>query len=150
MNLFDRQHRIHTLEAAAATLIAENDRLRIERAALQKENRTLRRRLPNPELRIMRRARLDAELLIAAHLGGLPTSRRESVNLGISHRRWNWAAALLDLARIRHRTGAWRTDEADQLRLRLDLAAHKVEREGIGLLVSHASKWGYSGRRRRA
>lgn len=148
--MFEGTKQLRLLESATANLIVENDRLRIERAALRKENRTLRRRLPQPEQRIVRRAVIDAEMLIAAHLGCLPTSRRESVALGISHRRWNWATALLEIAHVRDRTGEWRELDAETLRQRLDNAARRVEQQGIEQLTAHASKWGYSGRRRRA
>lgn len=143
--MFRNRERVRMLEATAATLISENDTLRVKIAELQAENRTLRKRLPKPELRILRRAHLDAELLIAAHLGGLPTSRRESISLGISHRRWNWACALLAIARLRARSGEWRECDPAQVMLRLDVATAQAEKKGIALLEAHASKWGYSG-----
>lgn len=149
MSIFNRQHRTQQLEAATAALIGENDALRVKVANLQKENRHLRRRLPNSELRILRRARLDAELLIAAHFGGLPTSRRESGNLGISARRWNWATALLDIARVRHCTGAWRTDDPADIAQRLAMASAHVTRHGIEALAARTAKNGYSGQKKR-
>lgn len=149
--MFGDTKRVRTLEATTAALVGENDALRVKVATIQAENRHLRRRLPQPDtLRILRRAHLDAELLIAAHLGGLPTSRRESQSLGISHRRWNYATALLDLARVRNRSGSWRSGDPAQLRQRLEYAAVHVENKGMAVLLAHTSKWGYSGRKRRA
>lgn len=148
--MFGDAKRMRTLEATTAALVTENDTLRVKVATIQAENRHLRRRLPQPDtLKVLRRARLDAELLIASHLAGLPTSRRESVNLGISHRRWNYATALLALARVRDRAGGWRTDDPAQLRQRLEYATAHVESKGVTVLLSHAAKWGYSGRRKR-
>jgi hypothetical protein len=143
--MFGRVGRVEALEGVTASLVGENDRLRLHNASLQKENRTLRKRLPRPELRMVRRARLDADLLVAAHLGGLSTSRRASLALGISHRRWNWAMALMALARVRTRAGEWRTDDATQIIRRLDIAEAHIEGKGLAALTAHASKYGYSG-----
>src|SRR5262245_61658151 len=75
------------------------DRLRLENATLRAENRQMRRRLADAELRLLQRAEADALLLGGLYFAGLPTSRRACADVGIGARRWRRAIALLMVGR---------------------------------------------------
>ena len=73
------------IEALCTQLIAENDALRLENAKLLAENRNLRRRLADADLRLLRRAQVDASMLVLMHLACSPTSRTSALNLSLIH-----------------------------------------------------------------
>jgi hypothetical protein len=78
------------------------ERLIVENAHLRKENRYLRKRLPEKagDMRVLRRAYADAKTLLVWRFSGFPIGRRSSYAQGMSVRRWQWARALLRASRI--------------------------------------------------
>ena len=134
------------LEALCTQLIAENDALRLENAKLKSENRNLRRRLADADLRLLRRAQVDASLLVLMHLAHSQTSRATALNYGISRRRWAWARALLKKSGCMDYTGEWLDRDLDGYERSLVGAVERVERLGVDLLKIALPKNGYSGK----
>ena len=134
------------LEALCTQLIAENDALRLENAKLKSENRTLRRRLADADLRLLRRAQVDASMLVLMHLACSPTSRTSALNYGISRRRWAWARALLKKSGCMDYAGEWLDRDIDGFERSLVGAVERVERLGVDLLKLGLPKNGYSGK----
>lgn len=133
------------LEALCARLIAENDRLRLENVKLRTENRQLRRRLADADLRMLRRAQVDANLLVLAHLAYANTSRTAALEYGISRRRWAWARVLLKRAGCLTHTGGWVDYDIDGFEAALAGAVECVEMLGFDTLKLAAPRNGYSG-----
>lgn len=134
------------LEALCARLIAENDRLRLENARLRVENRSLRRRLADGDLRLLRRAQVDANMLTLMHLACSPTSRAAALGYGISRRRWAWARGLLKKAGCLDYRGAWVDYDLDGFEQALSGAVECVEIVGFDTLRFAAGRNGYSGK----
>ena len=134
------------LEALCAQLIAENDALKLENAKLLAENRNLRRRLADADLRLLRRAQVDANMLTLMHLAGAYTSRSSALNYGISRRRWAWARALLKKAGCMDYSGEWLDRSLDDYERSITGAVERVERLGVDLLKMGLPKNGYSGK----
>lgn len=133
------------LTALCASLVAENDALRLENARLRSENRHLRRRLKDRDLVIVRRAEADSLLIGALHFAQIATSRASCLGFGISRRRWAWAMGLLAIARVRHRDGHWREVDMQTYEEQLRGAVVTVERRGVGALQAELPRNGYSG-----
>ena len=136
------------LEALCARLIAENDRLRLENARLRVENRSLRRRLADGDLRLLRRAQVDANMLTLMHLAYSPTSRAAALGYGISRRRWAWARGLLKKAGCLDYRGAWVDYDLDGFERALTGAVECIEIVGVDALRFAMPKNGYSGQHR--
>lgn len=134
------------LEALCTRLIAENDALRLENAKLLAENRQLRRRLADADLRLLRRAQVDASMLVLMHLAHSQTSRSSALNYGISRRRWAWARALLKKSGCMDYAGEWMDRDIDGYERSLVGAVERVERLGVDLLKLGLPKNGYSGK----
>ena len=145
LNAHSRGRSVEELHALAARLVAENDALRLENARLRRENRYLRHKLRDYELRTLRRAEVDANLLAVMWMSGLPTSRRESESMGISRRRWAWARALLQVARIVDDRG-WAVDDAAAFDTRLAAGVRTVEAQGMERLRGYLPRNGDAGR----
>jgi hypothetical protein len=124
----------------ALRLVEDNERLRLENAQLRKENRTLRRRLHDAELRLLRRATADALLMGGLYFAGQTASKRALKAMGIGHRRWARACALLKLARVHdgRRILATEPGEFDKA---LNLAQMRVQREGLGAMQHRLPLW---------
>src|SRR5512147_6920 len=81
-------------------------RLQLERATvhnstLAAENRRLRRMTANGRAgRLLHRTAADAKQLCAWRWAGFSVSRRNALSYGMSRRRWAWAVALLERARV--------------------------------------------------
>lgn len=133
------------LVALCASLVEENDTLRLENARLRAENRHLRRRLKDRELATLRRAEADCLLVGALHFAQLPTSRATCLRYGVSRRRWAWSMALLAIARLRYRDGHWRDCDMQTYEESLHGAVTIVERRGIDALIAEMPRNGYSG-----
>lgn len=107
-------------------------RLQVENVQLRHENRLLRRRLRDAELRIVRRAQDDAILIGALHFAGLETSRRACAEIGISQWRWTTAQAFLRTARITDHGGRdWRVDTPEEYERAVHVAVERLQRDGF-------------------
>ena len=137
------------LEALCARLIAENDRLRLENVKLRTENRQLRRRLADADLRMLRRAQVDANLLVLMRLAYANTSRTAALDYGISRRRWAWARVLLKKAGCVDYRGGWVDLDIEGFEAALAGAVEIVEMLGFDTLKLAAPRNGYSGQHRR-
>lgn len=102
-------------------------------AELQSENRSLRRRLADAELRLLRRAEADAVLLGALHFSGCATSRRACADVGLGHRRWRRAVALLQVGRV-HDGRCITTDAPEDFERSVRVAGERVRRHGAETL----------------
>lgn len=135
--LFGEHRDYDQLAAAFVQVLAERDRAVYEAALLRKENRYLRRRLKDKEMRLLRCAHADALLLGMLHYSYQSTSRAECARSGImSERRWNRACALARLAGVRDRKCiGWHDDvSAEEFVERLDGAAERVKAHGFDVL----------------
>ena len=78
-----------------------NATLRAKIATLSAENRKLRRVAKySRQDALLERIKVDAQQLLVWRFSGLSISRRNAVEMGMSRRRWSWARALLQHARI--------------------------------------------------
>ena len=134
------------IEALCTRLVAENDALKLENAKLLAENRQLRRRLADADLRLLRRAQVDANMLVLMHLAGGYTSRSSALNYGISRRRWAWARALLKKSGCMDYGGEWLDRDLNGFETSLNGTVERVERLGVDLLKIALPKNGYSGK----
>ena len=126
-----------TMARAEATL----QRLMMENSHLRAENRRLRKLKRNAGRgRILERAMADATALLAWRFAGYSISRAKARDLGITERRWEWARALLQVARVHD--GADITDPDFDAALRKLAAAHdRIEATGdIGALILRRRK----------
>jgi hypothetical protein len=107
------------------------ERLALEVANLQAENRTLRRRLPEStvDMRRLRQAHRDAKAMLLHRFNGYSISRANCLVLGISERRWVPARALLQTARIHNGLDITETD-FDVALTALDQTFAGMERAG--------------------
>lgn len=55
---------------------------------------------PNKTQRTIQQAYEDALYMVALHLGGLSISRAQLAQVGVSRARWEYARALLEMARL--------------------------------------------------
>ena len=106
-----------TLRAKVATLSAENRKLR----RVAKYSRTD---------ALLERVRVDAQQLLVWRFSGLSISRRNAVEMGMSRRRWQWARALLQHARIHDDDDLTCTD-FDGALAALDASANYLQRAGL-------------------
>ena len=75
--------------------------IHIKNATLAAENRRLRRMTHNGRVgRMLHRAAADARQLCAWRWSGYSVTRRNAESYGMSRRRWAWAVALLERARV--------------------------------------------------
>lgn len=115
--------------------LAEIDRLRLEVANLRSENRELRRKLRDHELRMLRRAQRDALLIGALHIAGLYTSKRACREVGITENRWSLARVLLRFGgALDKRSGRLKAETGADFEQAVNFAVRLVESEGGELL----------------
>lgn len=108
---FGADHR--RMAQALDKAMAEIDRLRLDNANLQAENRHLRRLLKDHELRLLRRAERDALLIGALHYSGSATSKRVCATVGMGENRWCLARALLRYGGGLRRDGSIKPGSSD-------------------------------------
>ena len=79
----------------------ELDRMRVQLATVQAENRRLRKMTTNGKMgRILHRAAADARQLCAWRWAGYSVTRRQCESYGMGQYRWAWAMALLRAAGV--------------------------------------------------
>ena len=124
---------------------AELDRLRVQLATVQAENRRLRRMTQNGKYgRLLHRAAADARQLIGWRFAGYSVTRRACHSYGMSERRWAWAVALLKFANVVD-ISAKCIDDFDVESLegalaQVDSTVARCERAGLGPLVFRLPK----------
>lgn len=116
-------------------------RLATENAQLRAENRRLRKLKVNAGRgRILERAMADATAMLAWRFAGYSISRAKARDLGITERRWEWARALLLVARIHDGNDVTEPDFDAALR-KLAAAHDRIEAQGdIGSLILRRRK----------
>lgn len=126
-----------TMARAEATL----QRLMMENSHLRAENRRLRKLKRNAGRgRILERAMADATAMLAWRFAGYAISRAKARDLGITERRWEWARALLQVARIHDGNDVTEPDFDAALR-KLAAAHDRIEATGdIGALILRRRK----------
>ena len=105
---------------------AELDKLRVQLATVQAENRRLRKMTVNGKNgRILHRAAADARQIVAWRFAGYSVTRRACESYGMTQYRWAWAMALLRAALIVPYPG-----DSDDFRVDdLDAAAQRIEKQ---------------------
>ncbi|MCB0093955.1 MAG: hypothetical protein KDE54_38985 [Caldilineaceae bacterium] len=116
-----------TLRAKVATLSAENRKLR----RVAKYSRTD---------ALLERVRVDAQQLLVWRFSGLSISRRACQEMGMTQRRWSWARALLQHARI-HDDQDVTADDFDGALAALESSAKHLERAGLETLRMRLPKF---------
>lgn len=126
-----------TMARAEATL----QRLMMENSHLRAENRRLRKLKRNAGRgRILERAMADATAMLAWRFAGYSISRAKARDLGITERRWEWARALLQVARVHDGDDVTEPDFDAALR-KLAAAHDRIEAQGdIGSLILRRRK----------
>lgn len=126
-----------TMARAEATL----QRLMMENSHLRAENRRLRKLKRNAGRgRILERAMADATAMLAWRFAGYSISRAKARDLGITERRWEWARALLQVARVHDGNDVTEPDFDAALR-KLAAAHDRIEAQGdIGSLILRRRK----------
>ena len=126
-----------TMARAEATL----QRLMMENSHLRAENRRLRKLKRNAGRgRILERAMADATAMLAWRFAGYSISRAKARDLGITERRWEWARALLLVARV-HDGGDITEPDFDAALRKLAAAHDRIEAQGdIGALILRRRK----------
>ena len=126
-----------TMARAEATL----QRLILENTQLRTENRRLRKLKRNAGRgRILERAMADATAMLAWRFAGYSISRAKARDLGITERRWEWARALLQVARVHDGDDVTEPDFDAAVR-KLAAAHDRIEAQGdIGALILRRRK----------
>jgi hypothetical protein len=121
-------------EAMIQRLVLENTQLRTENRRLRKLKRNAGRG------RILERAMADATAMLAWRFAGYSISRAKARDLGITERRWEWARALLQVARVHDGDDVTEPDFDAAVR-KLAAAHDRIEAQGdIGSLILRRRK----------
>lgn len=136
-------------------LEAQHQRAVISLATVQAENRRLRRLTANGRVgRILHRAAGDARQIVVWRWAGRSVSRRKATLDGLSRRRWMWAVALLERARVvmsdaRNLDDAFLLTDFNEVMAEIDHAVVVLEQKGLESLIMRLPRNG-SNRKRRA
>ena len=113
---------------------AEMDRLRVQLATAQAENRRLRRMTTNGKAgRILHRSAADARQVCAWRWAGYSVTRRQCESYGMGQYRWAWAMALLRAAGVVPYPGdtdAFLVEDLDTALAMLDKQVRLTEESG--------------------
>jgi hypothetical protein len=126
----------------------------VKLATVQAENRRLRRLTANGRQgRILSRASADAKQMIAWRWAGFSVSRAAALSYGMSRRRWAWAVALLERARVvqadaSYMDDAFLLDEVEDAVIAVDRTVKVLEQQGLASLVMRLPSNGRRGRKR--
>lgn len=108
--------------------------MRAKLATLQAENRKLRRIAQNSrQSALLDRITIDAQQLLIWRFSGLSIARRAAEEMGMSQRRWTWARALLQHARIHDDMDVTAAD-FDGALTALESSVNYLHRAGLGSL----------------
>lgn len=137
-----------------ALLQAQVMQISVKNATLAAENRRLRRLTANGRQgRILERTAADARQICAWRWAGFSVGRDAALSYGMSRRRWHWAVALLERARVVRHDARYLDDafEVDDIGDALDSIDHTVkalQRAGLASLEMRLPRNGSSGRKR--
>jgi hypothetical protein len=123
-----------------ALLQSQVNHATVKLATVQAENRRLRRMTQNGKQgRLLHRAAADARQLVGWRAAGYSVTRRNALSYGMSIRRWQWAIALLKLARVLDSqvavADAFVLDDVADCLQAIDHAVKVVEAGGIERLI---------------
>lgn len=123
-----------------ALLQAQMDHATVKLATVQAENRRLRRMTQNGKQgRLLHRAAADARQLVGWRAAGYSVTRRNALSYGMSVRRWQWAIALLKVARVVDSqltvADAFVLDDVADCLQAIDHAVKVVEARGLESLI---------------
>jgi hypothetical protein len=129
-----------TAQNDAALLQLQLDQAHVKLATVQAENRRLRRMTQNGKQgRLLHRAAADARQIVGWRAAGYSVTRRNALSYGMSIRRWQWAIALLKLARVLDSqlavADAFVLDDVADCLQAIDHAVKVVEAGGIERLI---------------
>lgn len=136
-----------------ALLRAQMAQIHVKNATLSAENRRLRKLTKNGRTgRIVERSAADARQLCAWRWAGYSVSRDTCVSYGLSRRRWHWAVALLERARVvksdaKYLDDAFEVDDFADAITMIDKTATVLLERGIDGLVMRLPRNGYAGRK---
>jgi len=127
--------------------------LTVKTVTAQAENRRLRRLTANGRVgRLLERTAADARQLCAWRWASYSVSRDACYSYGMSRRRWHWAVALLERARVvrsdaKYLDDAFEVDDFADAIAAIDKTAAVLQERGIDALVMRLPRNGYSGRK---
>jgi hypothetical protein len=130
------------------------DAAAVKTATLAAENRRLRRLTANGKRgRLLARTLADARQICGWRWAGFSVSRRAALSYGMSRRRWAWAVALLEKARVvkpdaKYLDDAFELDELDDALQALDRAAKVIGEAGLLSLTMRLPRDGRARRKR--
>ena len=119
---------------------AELDRLRVQLATVQAENRRLRKMTTNGKLgRVLHRTAADARQIVGWRFAGYSVTRRMCESYGMSQQRWAWAMAMLRAAGIVKYPGDsddFQVEDLDECLGKIDREVKRIEATGdLGRLL---------------
>lgn len=148
------------LETIAGTAIQElrQTQRELELAAvkistLQAEGRRLRKLTANGKQgRLLHRTAADAKQICAWRWSGFSVSRQAALSYGMSRRRWHWAVALLERARVvqadaKYLDDAFTADDITDASEAIDRTVKVLEQAGLASLEMRLPRNGYAGRK---
>lgn len=128
--------------------------LTVKTVTAQAENRRLRRLTANGRAgRLLARTAADARQLCVWRWAGYSVSRDACYGYGMSRRRWHWAVALLERARVvkpdaRYLDDAFDVEDLADALDAIDRTVKVLEQSGLASLEMRLPRNGFAGRRR--
>jgi hypothetical protein len=138
----------------APQTVSEVQFLKLQNATLRMENRRLRRLTANGRRgRLLARTLADARQICAWRWASFSVSRRAALSYGMSRRRWAWAVALLERARVvapdaPYLDDAFQVDELTDALQALERAAKVIGEAGLAALTMRLPNNGRGSRKR--
>lgn len=141
------QNELTLLRSQAAQISVKN-------ATLAAENRRLRRLTANGRAgRLLERAAADARQICGWRWAGFSVGRQQALSYGMSRRRWHWAVALLERARVvrhdaRYLDDAFDVEDIADALASIDRTVKALQQAGLASLEMRLPRNGSSGRKR--